>query len=67
MNAKELFFNLGYLQTIDDKNQICYELPYTNQKIIFVKVLKGVNLENVDCLTYREVKAIEKQLEELKK
>ena len=74
MTAKEMFEKLGYKIDVDLSDILIYKKEFSlgaTQTFIFHKKDDGMYFENsvarhgVDFLTYKELQAINKQIEEL--
>lgn len=63
MSAKDMFKKLGYKQTNNDNYSICYSNEEENFYIYFYKYWKKI--EVLHDITIQELKAINKQVEEL--
>lgn len=67
MSAKEMFEELGLFKKIDDEECIEYELisDLWRYYIIFNKEYKTINFNMYEEINMQELKAINKQIEEL--
>lgn len=73
MKAKEMFYELGYYDFFEDEAEIIFSKSFRLRfkEITFNKLFKSISIgKNITCdythiLTIDEIKAINKQVEEL--
>lgn len=64
--ADRLFEKINFIKMIDNNEFIKYENTNTNEKIIFKKLTKSLDIRDFKVFTPKRIQAIIKKIEELK-